>query len=130
MLSTHFRTVSRAVVSLAILESLVAPCPPAAAATTFELVRSFAEPENPSAPLVNGGDGFVYGVTAEGGAYGRGGVFRVDGAGTYVSLHAFSGPDGEHPRAALVLGPDGALYGTTRAGGTAVGTVPSFALTA
>jgi uncharacterized repeat protein (TIGR03803 family) len=51
-------------------------------------------------------------------------VFRIDGAGTFTSLHTFSYGDGAYPQTALVLGSDGALYGTTLYGGAwGVGTL-------
>ncbi|MCI0540207.1 MAG: hypothetical protein L0Z50_33800 [Verrucomicrobiales bacterium] len=80
----------------------------------------------PTAVLVEGSDGVLYGTTAYGGIAnasdpnGRGTVFKLnkDGSG-YTVLHGFAGAggDGAYPWAALVEGKDGALYGTTGAGG-------------
>src|SRR5262245_24201300 len=83
-----------------ILASLGGTSRPAGAEATFELVKSFAEAEQPVAPMVVGSDGSLYGTTSEGGLYGRGTVFKMTSAGAYTSLHSFSGPDGENPRAA------------------------------
>src|SRR3990172_4202518 len=117
MPSSHSRSVSVAAVGAALLASLGAPGRPALGQTTFELVKSFAERPAVKAPLVVGSDGALYGVMSQGGGYGRGGVFKVTGLGTYTLLHSFSGPDGEHPSAALVLAGDSALYGSTTSGG-------------
>jgi uncharacterized repeat protein (TIGR03803 family) len=84
--------------------------------------------DHPSAPLVQGSDGALYGTTSEGGAYtnrskygyiGLGTVFRLnkDGRG-YSLLHSFgSSGDGWDPQARLLEGSDGVLYGTTPFGG-------------
>lgn len=70
----------------------------------------------PVAGLVQGGDGFFYGMTRNGGISGGGGcgtVFRMDSAGSLTTLHTFTGDDGSTPAFALVQGIDGAFYGTT-----------------
>ncbi len=72
----------------------------------------------PLGGLVQAGDGRLYGTTSAGGAPDNPGtVFAIDTAGTFTTLHRFSGADGLHPAAALALGNDGALYGTTGTGG-------------
>lgn len=86
---------------------------------------------NPESELVEGSDGFLYGVTRTGGPNGNGVVFKVgkDGSG-FAVLHAF-GPitsaantspvtnaDGFALIAPLVAYADGYLYGTTTRGGT------------
>ena len=85
-----------------------------------------------------GDDGALHGTTPSGGSSDVGTVFKIDSAGTFTSLHSFSGEDGSfsewvcgygcaryvYPSSALVQGSDGALYGTTPAGGSSgVGTV-------
>ena len=40
-------------------------------------------------------------------------MFGFTSAGTFFTLHKFSGPDGMYPLGGLTLGPDGNLYGTT-----------------
>jgi len=83
----------------------------------FASLHSFSDTDGPSAPLVLGSDGALYGTTTAG-------VFRIDNAGLYTPLHSFSGPDGAHPSAALTPNSDGALYGITRDGGSSdLGTV-------
>ena len=75
---------------------------------------------NPSAALVQGSDGNLYGTTYTGGASGLGTVFKITLAGTKTVLHFFAGTtvDGGGPMAALVQGSDGNFYGTTLVGGT------------
>ena len=79
------------------------------------------------APLIQGADGALYGVTSAGGINGAGTVFKVNPDGTgYEALHSFSPAthDGQNPTTALIQGSDGALYGTTEYGGTSgAGTV-------
>jgi len=92
----------------------------------------------PTAPLVQGTNGVLYGTTAAGGtadpscvagvfqAGGCGTVFAIGTKGSLSILHKFggrNGPDGSVPRGGLVLGNDGNFYGTTEYGGTGVGTV-------
>jgi uncharacterized repeat protein (TIGR03803 family) len=86
----------------------------------------------PSASLVIGTQGQLYGTTEYGGAESDGTVFELappasqGDAWTETVLYAFTGQsgDGINPRAGLVIGSNGALYGTTLSGGTSgVGTV-------
>lgn len=84
---------------------------------------------SPIGALIEGSDGFLYGVTRYGGPAGSGTVFKIgkDGSG-FTQLHAFSAitsasssstivnSDGAHPRAAL-LESAGYFYGTANAGG-------------
>jgi uncharacterized repeat protein (TIGR03803 family) len=69
-------------------------------------------------------DGFLYGATGGGGAYGLGTIFRLgeDGSGFRI-LHSFHGTDGAFPEIGLVEGRDGKLYGATAGGGDVNGTV-------
>ncbi len=71
----------------------------------------------PVAPLVQGIDGDLYGVTATGGAsdtYGT--LFKITGSGKLITLHNFDGTDGWGPDA-LVQATDGNFYGTAGSGG-------------
>jgi len=80
---------------------------------------------NPTAALVQGSDGALYGTTSQ---YpspdGYGTVFKLnpDGSG-YTVLKTFTGTDGDgaNPHEALVQGSDGVLYGTTSYGGSGGG---------
>jgi uncharacterized repeat protein (TIGR03803 family) len=100
-----------------------APAAPAAAAA-FSVLHSFSGPEGetPAAPLVQGADGFFYGVAAHGGDFtvlppdGAGTVFRMDASGTVTTLHTFRGPEGAWPKS-LIQARDGFFYGTATYGG-------------
>lgn len=67
----------------------------------------------PYSGVIGGGDGYLYGTTAEGGAAQSGTVFRVDLEGQLTTLHSFNHVDGANPYGALLDGGDGFLYGTT-----------------
>jgi uncharacterized repeat protein (TIGR03803 family) len=84
----------------------------------------------PVAELVEGPDGFLYGVTRDGGPNGTGVVFKLARDGSDFSvLHAFSAvttdadtsppinADGLTLFGTPVIGPDGLLYGTASSGG-------------
>ena len=80
-----------------------------------------SDPINPMFALTEGGDGYLYGVTANGGARGAGAVFKISKAGAYSLVYSFdSAPyaaGGTVPSGPLVLAPDGNLYGLTQRGG-------------
>jgi uncharacterized repeat protein (TIGR03803 family) len=98
--------------------------PTFAQAASFTVLHSFSGPDGqtPAAPLIQGADGFLYGVAARGGDFtvlapdGGGTAFRVNSSGTLTTLHQFRGPDGAVPNN-LIQGRDGAFYGTTTYGG-------------
>ena len=78
------------------------------------------------APLIQGGNGVLYGTTYVGGTGNAGTVFKLnpDGSGFTVLKHFSNSTTGGHPTAAVTLGPDGALYGTAYHGGSSlVGTI-------
>ncbi len=95
-----------------------------ASAASFTVLHSFGGPEGetPAAPLVQGSDGFLYGVAAHGGDFtvlapdGGGTAFRIDSRGTFTTLHAFGGLEGAVPNS-LIQGRDGSFYGTATYGG-------------
>ena len=100
--------------------------------TTGQMVtlHSFSHHDDgsyPQAGLIEGSGGYLYGTTSSGGSgagFTQGTTFKMTLAGTFTSLHVFTGGDGASPVAALTLGSDGSLYGTTSSGGdTGVGTV-------
>jgi len=101
--------------------------PGATAAASFTVLHSFSGPdgETPAAPLVQGADGFLYGVAAHGGDFtvlppdGGGTAFRMDAGGRVTTLHVFRGPEGAVPNN-LIQGRDGFFYGTTTYGGPAI----------
>lgn len=74
----------------------------------------------PLSHLVQTADGTLYGVTAEGGQFGDGTLFRATISGAVTTLHDFEygAGDGVDPIGALLIGKDGStLYGTTATGG-------------
>ena len=92
--------------------------------TGFVLLKSFdgcstlTDGCNPTAGLIEGSDGKLYGTTISGGASGQGTVFSMAKNGTgFVLLKSFDGcstlTDGCTPTAGLIEGSDGKLYGTT-----------------
>jgi ELWxxDGT repeat protein/uncharacterized repeat protein (TIGR03803 family) len=89
----------------------------------FEVVHSFlGYPGDGSVPQgsLTLDSGSLYGMTREGGAYGRGAVLRLDTDGSgYTVLHSFTGyPIGSaYPYGSLTLA-DGILYGMSALGGT------------
>jgi uncharacterized repeat protein (TIGR03803 family) len=74
--------------------------------------------------LIQLADGFLYGTTEQGGAFGQGTVFKImpDGTnfGVIKSLQC-TATNGCNPFAGLIQLGDGFLYGTTNAGGAANG---------
>lgn len=97
----------------------------ASQAQTFNTLFDFDGSNGASviAPLIQGIDGNLYGVTAQGGIRnGNGTAFRISPDGTLTTIHYFCAQancvDGAGPQGPLVQGPDGSLYGTTAAGGT------------
>jgi len=96
----------------------------ASPAQTFTVIKHFngINGDVPTAPLVQGLDGNLYGTTYAGGMNPDGGtVFRITTAGDLTSLHSFclsaGCPDGSALEAGLVLGTTGFFYGVTQAGG-------------
>lgn len=99
------------------------------AATSVSTVVAFwggnADGAGPRGPIVRESDGYLYGVTARGGRFDRGTIYRVSavGAATFQLLYTFSGgADGGDP-SGLVRARDGGLYGTTTAGSAHRGTI-------
>jgi uncharacterized repeat protein (TIGR03803 family) len=86
----------------------------------------------PYAGLISDLGGNLYGMTALGGAYGNGAVFKLtrssNGQWTEILLHSFNGGDGNYPLASLIFDLSGNLYGTTGQGG-AYGNGTVFQLT-
>jgi uncharacterized repeat protein (TIGR03803 family) len=86
--------------------------------------QSFCSDGNdPTAGLVQAGDGNFYGTTYTGGTRNNGSVFKVTPGGTLTTLYSFCAQanclDGSGPYAGLVQGADGNLYGSTTGGGNA-----------
>jgi uncharacterized repeat protein (TIGR03803 family) len=90
---------------------------------TFTTLYSFnggADGSNPTAGLVQGSDGNLYGTTSLGGlirgdSTGYGTIFQISTNGVHTILYTFTdGADGPN---GLVKGSDGNFYGTTTYGG-------------
>jgi uncharacterized repeat protein (TIGR03803 family) len=84
----------------------------------YTVLHAFADSPGgglyPSAELVEGSDGALYGTTREGGRESNAGtVFKIhkDGSGHQV-LHSFAGGDGRLPVAPVVATSAGTLFGS------------------
>ena len=111
--------------------------------STCQVLYSFGSVANdgfdPTAGVVQGGDGFLSGTTPYGGGAGYGVAYRLSTNGTgYTVLYNFAASpgDGQVPAGELVQGSDGGFFGMTTSGGLAnFGTVfrlgqPPFEFTA
>jgi uncharacterized repeat protein (TIGR03803 family) len=88
---------------------------------SFCSVPNCADGWAPYAGLVQDTSGNLYGTTADGGANGKGTVFRLDSAGNETVLYSFCSlpncADGAIPFTNLIRDAGGNLYGTTFEGG-------------
>ncbi len=88
----------------------------------FDLFGTEVEPlHSVSANIVEAADGSFYGVAADGGPFGKGGVFRIAKDTLDLSVvHLFKadGSEGSNARSTLVQRKDGFVYGITVNGGT------------
>lgn len=94
------------------------------ATTTYAKLHSFSgtDGRDPATSLTMDSAGNLYGVTAAGGDFDLGTVFKlsmVNGVWTETVLHSFSGsPDGQDPHGGVIFDSAGNLYGTSVAGGS------------
>lgn len=72
----------------------------------------------PVGPLVQDSKGYLYGVTAEEGAYNFGTIFKLTTKRVLTELYDFDGTTGHTPFGGLVLANSGNFYGGTSAGGS------------
>ena len=102
----------------------------ASSAQIFTTLTDFggALGESPTATLIQGMDGSIYGTTqGYGNSLSQGTVFKINPAtDTLTTLFNFcvdqrNCDDGAFPQAGLVQGSDGSLYGTTSSGGPSFG---------
>lgn len=94
----------------------------------FSVLHTFCSQTNcadgtlPEGGVIQDALGNFYGSTNQGGAYGKGTLYKLSNSGTFSVLHSFCAQsqclDGASPTGNLVQGSDGNFYGTTRAGGT------------
>ena len=89
---------------------------------SFTNIHSFKGSDGayPFGGLIQGYDGYFYGVAGAGGTSNFGTVFRISPSGSCTNLYSFVGfpTDGREPGTGLVQGNDGNFYGTTFYGGT------------
>jgi uncharacterized repeat protein (TIGR03803 family) len=82
-------------------------------AQTFTTLHLFGSGGPPTAGLVEGTDGNLYGTTYGYSGKQNGMIFKITPSGTFTTLHS-----GGAFAAGLILGTDGNFYGTSLAGGT------------
>ena len=100
--------------------TVVAPTPAGLGLTTLRTLTGGSDGAFPYAGLVQGRDGNLYGVCAEGGSAFRGTVFRLTTAGVYSTLVSFpAGSAGASPEGKLAQSPAGVFYAPTFMGGAA-----------
>jgi uncharacterized repeat protein (TIGR03803 family) len=88
------------------------------ATTTANGVTKNADGIVPFAGLIDGNDGFLYGVASQAGPNGYGAIYSIDLADLgFDAVFGFSNNDGARPLSELRLGSDGRLYGTAAGGG-------------
>lgn len=104
---------------------LIAPACVLASYGELQILHNFPSNSYPECTLVFGDDGALYGTTQQGGAFGRGSIFRITTGGTFTNLFSFRGSDGTYPITGLVKA--GAnFYGTAFQGSNGFGTVFRF----
>jgi uncharacterized repeat protein (TIGR03803 family) len=89
--------------------------------SNFQVIYTFKDSDGayPSAGVIQGSDGALYGTTPDGGVNGDGVVYKVNPDGSnFQVIYTFKGSDGANPEAGVIQGKDGALYGTTYNGGS------------
>lgn len=122
MTTTTSARVPAAAMLAAVLVTL-APARVAPAQQTFKVLLSFdkANGSYPTAGLVQGFDGNLYGTASSGGPNTAGTVFKLSPAGRLTTLYSFCAQtnctDGYSPDAGLARASDGNFYGTTYYGG-------------
>jgi uncharacterized repeat protein (TIGR03803 family) len=88
------------------------------APTTTSGVSKNSDGGAPLAGLIDGGDGFLYGVASQFGPNGYGTIYAISLSDlSFAVRYGFSNTDGARPIAELTRGSDGKLYGTTVSGG-------------
>jgi uncharacterized repeat protein (TIGR03803 family) len=87
------------------------------ALTTLVNFEISTDGAGPSAAMIEGADGALYGTTQYGGGNGDGTAFRMTTNGTLTTLATFNGVNGTGPNE-LFQAANGSFYGTTFEGGT------------
>jgi uncharacterized repeat protein (TIGR03803 family) len=88
-------------------------------ATLYSFGSGSSDGQYPGTKLRQTSDGYLYGSTGSGGAFGFGTIFRYNAATGAQIVHSFAGEpnDGSLPSSRLRQGTDGHLYGVTYYGG-------------
>jgi uncharacterized repeat protein (TIGR03803 family) len=69
---------------------------------------------NPQGSLIQGADGYLYGMTKAGGTNNAGTIFKISTAGVFIVIHhLLAVTDGGNPEGGLIKGPDSNFYGMT-----------------
>ena len=89
---------------------------PSGTYTQLHEFKSYADGFYPTAGVVEGSDGALYGTTSAAGANGHGTIYRFSNGGMQT-LYSFSGTDGSAP-SILVPARNGTFYGITASGGS------------
>src|SRR5918999_3451439 len=115
------RVVAMAVGLLAAGVVLTTAAAAPAATTTLHAFSDGVDGGAPTFAPIDGGDGFLYGVTQTGGvqangAYGFGTIYRTDAGGNVDTLYTFDEVTGQHPQG-LTRAADGSFYGLASHGG-------------
>lgn len=87
--------------------------------SAFNLIHQFSVPAeggNPGASLVQGSDGYFYGLVSAVSGYGYG-IFKMRNDGYTTSVKKLAATDGSGPVGSLIQLSDGYLYGMTQYGG-------------
>ncbi len=85
-------------------------------------LHTFAFLTRPNNGLIQASDANLYGTTSQGGAFGRGFVYRMALDGTTTVLYSFTGGnDGTNPAGGVIQALDGNFYGTASGGGSTGG---------
>lgn len=83
-------------------------------AQTFSCVYG----KTPYGTVLDGEDGYLYGMTFFGGNYRYGTIFKYDkNQDTLITIHHFSPSDGAYPYGSLTLGANGKIWGMVTQGG-------------
>lgn len=88
--------------------------------TVLRHLTSLTDGASARGDLVQGTDGFLYGVTSGGGANYNGTIFKISTSGTFTVLKALTGgTEGGNPTGSLIQATDGSFYGlnTNASGG-------------
>ena len=84
---------------------------------TYIILHHFVaatEGSNPQGSLIQGADGYLYGMTKAGGTNNVGTIFKISTAGVFkVIRHLVAATDGANPEGGLIKGLDSFFYGMT-----------------